>query len=376
MKRLDRRITATAAATLMVTLAGCGSLTDMLAGDRVKYQNANTAPNLVVPPDLSAAPNSGQRYVAPANTQGLGGNSNMTPLPNGGSTLGVPTAGDPYGMHFEADGTQRWLVVDGRDPDELWGQLKSFWQQNGFAIVTDAPSTGVMETDWVENRANIPNDWFRKTVGKLLDWAYSSGTRDKFRTRLERVPGGTEIFVTHSGMEEELVGRYQESSRWVERPRNPQLEAAFLQLMAEKFGLKPAQAKQLADHPQAAAATRRLVETDGDGLVLAEPVERAWLRVGLALDRSNFVVDRSDRANGIFVVRYDDPKAEGEQGGVFSRIFGRKATSADRTRQYRVSVRATSDGRTRVSVLDGASGNAAMSNDAHHIVSALQAQLN
>ena len=43
-----------------------------------------------------------------------------------------------------------------------------------------------METDWAENRAKIPQDPIRNVLGKLLDPVYSTGERDKFRTRLER----------------------------------------------------------------------------------------------------------------------------------------------------------------------------------------------
>jgi uncharacterized lipoprotein len=74
----------------------------------------------------------------------------------GNATDGVPSAQDPLGMHIERDGDRRWLVVDGRTPEQLWPILKEFWQENGFSLKTDAPSTGIMATDWAENRANIP----------------------------------------------------------------------------------------------------------------------------------------------------------------------------------------------------------------------------
>ena len=50
----------------------------------------------------------------------------------------------------------------------------------------DQPNLGIMETDWAENRAKIPQDFIRNTLGKLLDSVYSTGERDRFRTRLER----------------------------------------------------------------------------------------------------------------------------------------------------------------------------------------------
>jgi uncharacterized lipoprotein len=58
-----------------------------------------------------------------------------------------------------------------------------------------------METDWAENRAKIPQDFIRQSLGKFLDSLYSTSERDKFRTRLERTPSGeTEIYISHRGM--------------------------------------------------------------------------------------------------------------------------------------------------------------------------------
>ena len=60
-----------------------------------------------------------------------------------------------------------------------------------------------METDWAENRAKIPDDIIRRTLGKFLDSIYSTGERDKFRTRFEissNNPGYTDIFISHRGM--------------------------------------------------------------------------------------------------------------------------------------------------------------------------------
>ena len=54
-----------------------------------------------------------------------------------------------------------------------------------------------METDWAENRAKIPSDIIRNTLGKILDSLYSSGER-MFRTRLELRGGRHEdIFISH-----------------------------------------------------------------------------------------------------------------------------------------------------------------------------------
>ncbi|MEC4511785.1 outer membrane protein assembly factor BamC, partial [Klebsiella pneumoniae] len=147
----------------------------------VNYKDTPSAPALSVPKDLSAAQQD-QRYVAPPASLALGGAPQRAVTAAGNATEGTPNAQDPLGMHVERDGDRRWLVVDGRTPEQLWPQLQAFWQENGFTLTTDAPATGIMSTDWAENRANIPDDWFRRTIGRVIDFAYSSGTRDRFRT--------------------------------------------------------------------------------------------------------------------------------------------------------------------------------------------------
>jgi outer membrane protein assembly factor BamC len=305
----------------------------------------------------------------------LGGGTERALTPAGNATLGVPTAQDPYGMHVERDGDRRWLVIDGRTPDQVWPQLQEFWQESGFTLKTDAPQTGIMTTDWAENRANIPDDWFRKSIGKLVDFAYSSGTRDMFRTQVDRAAdGSTDISVTHSAMEEVMTGQDKTSSRWEARPRNPALEAAFLAKIMEKFGLTDAQAKQLITDARPTGA-KVAVEQAGNAstLDISEPFDRAWLRVGLALDRTNFTVDNRDREKGLYYVHYSDSMQELKKDGLFGKFFSSNTPTP--TRQFLVNVRPKADSMTQVAVVDS-SGQLDSSSDAQRIVSLLHAQLN
>ncbi|CAN7273073.1 outer membrane protein assembly factor BamC [Caballeronia sp. dw_19] len=358
----------------LISLAGCDTLNDWLAPDRVNYKGAETAPTLAVPSDLSTADIS-QRYAAPPKLNTLGGAAPRALTPAGNATVGVPTPQDPFGMHVERDGDRRWLVVDGRSPDQLWPQLQEFWEENGFTLKTDAAATGIMTTDWAENRANIPDDWFRKSIGKLVDFAYSSGTRDQFRTLVERgSSGSTDISISHSAMEEMLTGQDKTSSKWVERPRNPALEAAFLAKLMEKFGLTDAQAKQLLTDATPATATASVDPTGGPStLDLSEPFDSAWLRVGLALDRTNFTVDNRDRAKGLYYVRFSDSMQELKKDGLLGKFFGGGAPKP--SREFMVNVRPKADTITEIAVVD-ANGSVDTSTDAQRIVALLHAQLN
>ena len=358
----------------LISLAGCDTLNDWLAPDRVNYKGAETAPTLTVPSDLSTADIS-QRYAAPPKLNTLGGAAPRALTPAGNATVGVPSPQDPFGMHVERDGDRRWLVVDGRSPDQLWPQLQEFWEENGFTLKTDAAATGIMTTDWAENRANIPDDWFRKSIGKLVDFAYSSGTRDQFSTLVERgSSGSTDVSISHSAMEEMLTGQDKTSSKWVERPRNPALEAAFLAKLMEKFGLTDAQAKQLLTDARPAGATASVDTTGGSStLDLSEPFDSAWLRVGLALDRTNFTVDNRDRAKGLYYVRFSDSMQELKKEGLLGKFFS--GGTPKPSREFMVNVRPKADTVTEIAVVN-ANGQVDTSTDAQRIVALLHAQLN
>jgi outer membrane protein assembly factor BamC len=111
-------------------------------------------------------------------------------------------------------------------------------------------------------------------------------------------------------------------------------------------------AQQPVRDPDAANGPGQLSSNE---LTLGEPYDRAWLRVGLALDRSNFTVDDRDLTRGQYFVRYVDPKdmTSAEQG-FWSQVFhGKKEKVA---KQYRVNVRALTPDQTRVAVVDDKGG--------------------
>ncbi|NCU79265.1 MAG: outer membrane protein assembly factor BamC, partial [Burkholderiaceae bacterium] len=167
---------------LAVGLSACSSFSSMTASDKVDYkkQGEVRGPNLALPPDLITA-QADRRYIVQDGTATMSEYSQAVKKSSQMRTnvlTGIP------GMKIERDGDKRWLVVD-KSAATLYPQIKDFWQENGFLLLIDSPSTGIMETDWAENRTNIPQDIIRRTLGKVLDSLYDSGERDKFRTRLE-----------------------------------------------------------------------------------------------------------------------------------------------------------------------------------------------
>jgi outer membrane protein assembly factor BamC len=336
-----KMMTSTAARTLALTaiafsLAAC---TTVFESDKVDYKASKKAPPLDVPPDLTQLQKD-NRYAVP-DGRGVATASGFQQQ-RGAAPAVAAASGEQIGqvptdtIRIERNGNQRWLVVK-ETPEQLWPQLLEFWHNSGFTVETESPQTGIMETNWAENRAKIPQDFIRRTIGKVFDSAYSTGERDKFRTRLERRPdGSTEIYISHRGAEEVLTGPQKETVTWTARPNDPELEAEFLsRLMAQLTGTKVKEATAFVSNAPLEPQHARL---EGDKVVVDEGFDRAWRRVGLALDRVGFTVEDRDRVQGIYFVRYVDPDAVKKEG-FFSKLFGSDDKNKE-AQKYRVIVSA------------------------------------
>ncbi len=277
-------------------------------------------------------------------------------------------------MRVERDGQQRWLVVP-QSPEQLWPKLKTFWESRGFMLVQADAQTGVMETNWSENRAKLPNDAVRNAVGRMLGTLYDTGERDSFRTRIERTAAGSEVYITHRGVQEVYADERKESTTWRARPTDPQLEAEFLSRLMVALGspAEPARTAVAAATPASAATPQLSAAPQQATLTLAEPFDRAWRRVGVALDRSGFTVEDRDRAAGLYFVRYVDPKSAGkEEPGFWAKLFGNPVNPLAALR-YRVVLKTTS-GKTELSVQTSA-GAPDTGENARNIVTRLAQEL-
>jgi outer membrane protein assembly factor BamC len=327
-----------------LTLALCGC--SIMETDKVDYKSAAKAPPLSIPPDLTQLPRD-TRYTTPGAAVSASGFLSANQAPGNAVASTFP------GIRMEGRGKQRWLVVD-QAPEKLWPEIKAFWQETGLTLVKDDPALGLMETDWAENRAKLPQDFIRRTLGKILDSLYSTNTLDKYRTRLERTAsGGTEIYITLSGMEEVYRDTGQTKTVWTSRAPEPDLEIEMLRRLMLKLGVPSQQAAQLVASPAAAPQPTSRMEQRGAQTVLLinEGFDRSWRRVGLSLDRTGFTVEDRDRSQGVYFVRYVEPKPPGEaEPGFFSRLFS--GSPKDRAPQkYRIQVRGETE-RSTVAILD------------------------
>lgn len=343
--------------------SGCSFVGNIAESNRIDYKSASKAKttSLEVPPDLTQIRRD-SRFSIPDSDQGSATASSYAAKRAGGAVAtanGVVAPNQLKDMRIERNGTQRYLVVK-LAPEVLWPQLKDFWQEQGFLINVENESTGVMETDWAENRGKIPQDLIRSTIGKVFDGLYSTGERDKFRTRVERSPSGeVEVYVSHRGAQEVLTGSDKSNTAWTSRANDAGLEAEFLSRLMVRLGADEVKAKtalatntapasgstQVATGP---ARSKLLSENELNYLETDEGFDRSWRRVGLALDRIGFTIEDRDRSKGIYFVRYIDQdidaKTKGASEGFFARLFSwGSSDGAKDGENYRILVRDAGD---------------------------------
>jgi outer membrane protein assembly factor BamC len=358
---------------LAVLVTGCTSF-NPFDRTRVDYKSTGSTSSLEVPPDLTMPAFDDRYRDRPGSATASGIAASAQPTRAG--VLPTVDAG-----RIERAGNQRWLVVQGT-PEATWNVVRDFWVSSNFTMALERPDIGIMETDWAENKALLPQNWLRRQLGRVADWAYDSGERDRFRTRIERSdrPGFVEIYISHRGMMEvptkpETTGAMD--FVWKMKEPNPGLEAEMLQRLLVRMGTPEQQAAtQVARAPEASTGT---VEKRSDGtpmLAFDDPFDRAWRRVGLALDRVGFTVVDRDRANRTYFVRYVDPEGsptKKEESWLSKLAFWRSEDTTRFQEQYRITVTETS-GRTQVVVLDK-NGTADKSTTAEKMLQLLLTQL-
>ena len=360
--------TLASAAALTCLLAGCSSLEE----SKIDYKSASQAPTLQIPPDLTQLKRDSRYQVAGTNSASAAANATGVRNVNDAGTA-TNQAGQAQIIRA---GNQRVLLIQ-RSADSVWEPLREFWKDNGFVLITDQPELGIMETDWAENRAKLPQDFIRKAVGKVFDSLYSTGERDRFRTRIERTDKGIEITITHRGMAEIYTSALKDQTIWSPRASDPELEIEFLRRLMLRLGgssmsASASQIGTIAAAPNAAgglAADVKIIKQNQlPAIEINDGFDRAVRRVGVALDRMGFPVGDRDRAQGVFFVRYAPPGSPDKEPGFFAKMFSsEKATPV--LAKYRIAV--TSKGDVSVVQVQAADGIPDTSANAEKIIKLL-----
>jgi outer membrane protein assembly factor BamC len=334
---------------LSFSLTACLTATD----SKIDYRSDIKGSPLEVPPGMSDY-NKNTQYdlsgVVSAKTVGQHANT---------SANATPVALDAQDMHIERAGDTRWLVVK-RPAEKVWPTIQTFWEDNGFTLRTNQPKLGIMETDWAENRANLPQTGLRKLIGKALDAVYDTGLRDMYRTRVEKVNGGVEIYISHRGMEEVYTSTSKDSTTWQPRAVDPELEVEMLRRLMIALGTNEADAKAAL---QASTNVLKGASIQGNELLVNDTMENTWRRVGQVLDRAGLSVTDRDISQRVYYVTPNP-----DDRGMFKKSFGKLNET------YQVRFTQVSANQVKVSFADK-SGKAYADDGLNKVLKNLQANL-
>lgn len=336
-------ITAVALSVAVVSLTGCQWLGSKFTDEKIQYETTNTRAPLDIPPDLTQLPVD-DRYQIPGRptvvtASQVAETENARQVANGSATSAsnAPVVPATVVAKIVKDANGRYIDCN-LPPETIWNTVLDFWPSVGLQVEREDPRAGIMETNWAENKADLPQDIIRATLGKLLDAVYSTGERDRYRTRLERnAQGGTDIYITNRRMVEVYTTSREENTAWQPAASDPELEAEMLTRLSlrleNEFNPKQKTREEIdtsalkKDIP--AYVSKEIKDSQGKttALEIDEPFDRAWRRVGVGLDRVGFNIEDRDRTKGVYYIRYLDPDYEVKKRndeGLFSRWFGKE----------------------------------------------------
>ena len=340
-------------AALSPFLLGCAATRDLLSGEeekqeraKIEYSASEQPRELDLPPDLINSFES--EFDGPVNYSQY----RLGDIDAGPRVAASPD--DDADIRYLRAGGLRWLVV-ARPPEQVWPLARAFLLDFGFALEIDSAELGVLETDWLENRARARAGGFTGIIDKALDRFWDTGERDKFRLRIE--PGEraqtTEVYLSHRGIASRFARRTDLFEGFERLPPNPQLEVEMLRrLMIRLSGQEPAQIDAIVSAGENAADPRP-PDSSGGLLVTGDNARRRFL---VALDRGGFTIepqtDAPSAAADLVFIRYEgEAEAESESGNPFERIAALFSKEDKTPRRLRLRLSPTADA-LRVSVED------------------------
>ena len=378
--------------SLPIALSACSSLSDTFSQETIQYETSDSRAPLEIPPDMNSVPMS-DRYSVPTRPQTVWASQQQAEQ-NAEQGNSAPVSQVlPVGevAQIMREGNNRWIHVN-LPPEQVWPIVQDFWNTVGLTLARQDASVGVMETNWAENRAKLPQDIIRATLGKVIDMVYSTGERDQYRARLERSEtGGTDIYVTHRSMVEVVknISGDNDTTVWQPGPTDPEMEAEMITRLSQRINAEfdphavaaskqehQKQVEELAAYQPTESISQLEQGADGvaTSIFIKEGFERAWRRVALAIDRMGFTVEDRDRSRGFFLVRYLDEQYEEEQRsqqGFWKNVFSRYTPVE--APQYVIYLQPISETETRVHVL-GPDGKADTTGVAPKILTLLSEQ--
>lgn len=340
---------------LAFSVAGCFSFTQdkkkkspALGKRDIQYYANKTVTSLEVPPDLTK-PSSQNAFKLSEYATNIKEDTISFSKDNLIQNKASQILTTPSSVEVKKLGQIRWLVVD-KKPDVVWNLARSFLKSHGFTIKKTNKKIGVIETDFLENHPEIPDQsvgLIRSLLKKAVKARYALPTIDKYRVRIEPTDDGnkTEVYLTLNSMEEVVTnaGGESENTIWQVRPKDESLETEVLYRFMLYLGGDHTKAReQIITTKGETKSNVELVKGIGGYAKLQFSLNKydTWENIGWALDQLGIDVEDKDVKEGSFYINV----AKTEDKGILSRVFGDNAIR----QSYQIIVRQISGETTEV----------------------------
>ena len=341
---------------MAVSLSGCFSFGDEEKqktptglGERdIQYYSNKTVTSLEIPPDLTTPSSQNafklSEYVSNVQEDTISFSDKDQTIKEASSILRTPS-----NIEVKRAGNRRWLLVD-KKPDAVWNLSKSFFKSHGFAIKKTNKKIGLMETDFLENHPEIPDQSLgviRSMLKKAIAARYALPIVDKYRIRIEPVDNGekSEVYLSLTSMEEVLTnsGKEDENTIWQSREKDQALETEMLYRLMTFLGSDHAEAREkIIQAKEEQKLTVSLLKGVNGYAKLEFSLNQydTWDNVGWALDQLNIDIEDKDVKEGSFYINV----ARTEDQGIWSKMFGDDAIK----KSFQILVRQVADNKTEV----------------------------
>jgi len=318
---------------------------------KINYYSNKTITPLDVPPDLTS-PNYQRSFRLSEFTKAKL-NENLINFSDKEITTSERIISSSSEIEVKKSGDRRWLLIK-KDPEFVWNLVGDFFKQEGFVIKVSNKKIGLMETDYLENKPEIPAQsvgLIRSMFQKALKARYSLPILDKFRVRIEPTEdkGSTQLFLSVSSMQEVVTnsGKEDENTIWQYREKDLALEVEMLyKIMLHLGGDKAISRERILQAKE--ENTIEAVLTQGfngySKLVFNTDLLDTWDNFSWALDQIDAEIEDKDileKSIYVNMVRTSDM-------GIFTKIFGDEAVK----KTFKLSLRASNKNSTEVVFTD------------------------
>jgi outer membrane protein assembly factor BamC len=266
-------------------LTGCGGFRSASSPDVIYDNNADSARELQIPPDLTDISNS-EQFILPGTTGGPVARNTLLP--------------EFASVRFERSGQQSWLVFD-QVPEDIWPSLLGFARKEKYRIDKTEPVSGTIVTQWRAVSAVEKSGLLKSLIGG--DEAY---TRIAFR--LERSSTGARLFA-RSQTASAVVATDPAASdaSWPTSSHDPEATSAMLSRLLVFLGVDEQKSRGLITDAQAKSVINGVeVQTNASGsqLVVHRGFQPSFKAVLTALTALDYPVSSSD--DGVGRIEFKD----------------------------------------------------------------------